>query len=73
MRHKRSWLVLIILLYIAVGDLLPGPVGQWSTQTRNWLNARIIGVFPRWDPRLNPNQRTQQQLDRYESNQEPRS
>ncbi len=65
-------LVLVVLLFLALGDRLPSPVGEWSLQTRQSLNQFVISLFPSWDPKLNPNQRTESELRQIENSASPK-
>lgn len=62
-----SLLMIIVLVFIGFGDkFLPQPLSTASFQTRTTINNFVIGMFPSWKPKTNPNQRTQdavKQLD----------
>jgi hypothetical protein len=54
-------LVLGSLLFITLGDrILPKPLSQYSSQTRNTLNQVILGLFPKDVPERPSKQREEQ-------------
>lgn len=66
-RSKFSLLLIAALMFMLVGDRLPEPVGSFSAQTKQTVNGFIIGLFPSWNPDLNPNERTESQLKKTET------
>lgn len=71
MRRHRSYFPLFLilaLLFMLVGDRLPAPVGPLGVQAKKNVNTFVIGLFPSWNPKLNPNQRTESQLEQVEKN-----
>jgi hypothetical protein len=55
------------IAYIAFGDaFLPGDAGRYSYQTRAQLNAMMIKIFPSWKAKTNPNQRTEDAVEKME-------
>ncbi len=65
-RSKFSLLLIAALMFMLVGDRLPEPVGSFSTQAKQSINGFVIGLFPSWNPNLNPNERTESQLKKAE-------
>lgn len=65
MGRRRSlfpFILLGTLVFLMVGDRLPDPVGGFGRQAKQSVNGFVIGLFPTWDPDLNPNGRTESQL-----------
>ncbi len=56
-------LLVLALLLLMMGDRLPPPVGPFSAQVKQSANRFVLGLFPSWNPKLNPNQRTESQLE----------
>jgi hypothetical protein len=60
---KRFPVVTILFLaigYVGFGDqVLPQSVGKYSTQTRAAIDGMMIGAFPSFNPKTNPNGRTE--------------
>lgn len=57
-------LLLIGLIYVGLGDrFLPAAIGRYSTQARNTVNQMLIDGFPQWQPKANPNQRTERAVE----------
>jgi hypothetical protein len=55
------------IAYIGFGDsFLPGDAGRYSYQTRAQLNAMMIKIFPSWKVKTNPNQRTEDAVEKME-------
>lgn len=53
-------ILLLSLAYIGFGDqFLPGSIGRYSFQARHSLDAMMIGMFPTWRPKTQPNARTE--------------
>ena len=65
-RSQLTLPFILLLLYIGMGDLLPGPLGKFSLQTRSHIDNWIVGLVPQWKPKVNPYQRTQDQLQKTE-------
>lgn len=64
-------LTIVVLLFIGFGDsFLPKPFSDYSFQTRSTINGFVIGLFPKWRPKVNPNQRTEKQLEDMQNNQQ---
>lgn len=62
-----TYLVILFLLFVTLGDkFLPKPLSTTSLQTRTSLNKFFIGLFPQWRPKLNPNERTEKELQKEE-------
>lgn len=65
LRTQRSQLPLWILaglLFITLGDRIPGPIGKTSLNLRNQIENSLTGVQLR-RPKTNPYSRTERQLD----------
>ena len=58
--------VMLALLFIIFGSALPDPIGQYSTNIRRAANQFAVGLFPKPRPRMNPNERTEKQLEETE-------
>ena len=56
------------LLFLLFGSVLPDPVGQYSTNLRRSANQLMVNLLPKRGPRLNPNQRTERQLEETQNN-----
>ncbi|WP_416233457.1 hypothetical protein [Anabaena sp. UHCC 0451] len=55
------------VLFVAGGDkVFPGAVGKASIQTRTTMNNFLIGLFPTWQPKTNPYERTEKKLQETE-------
>jgi hypothetical protein len=62
-----TYLLILFLLFVALGDqFLPKPLSTASRDTRISLNNFFIGLFPKKIPKLNPNERTEKELQREE-------
>jgi hypothetical protein len=68
---KRFPIVTILLLaigYIGFGDqVLPRSMGKYSTQTRAAIDDMMIGAFPNFNSKTNPNGRTEDAVRQTES------
>jgi hypothetical protein len=63
-KTASTWLILLFLIFVGFGDsFLPKPLSTASLQTRTKINQFVIGLFPAWQPRTNPNARTEKALD----------
>jgi hypothetical protein len=57
------FIIIGFVLFVAGGDqVFPGGVGKASTQIRTTVNNFLIGVFPTWQPKTKPYDRTEQEL-----------
>jgi hypothetical protein len=65
-RSRLTLPFLLLILYIGMGDLLPGPLGKFSLQTRGKIDQWIVGLVPQWRPKVNPYHRTEDQLQKAE-------
>ncbi|MUG99525.1 hypothetical protein F7734_47475 [Scytonema sp. UIC 10036] len=66
-KTASGFLLIIFLVFVGFGDsFLPKPLSSASLSTRTTLNKWIIGLFPSWQPKTNPNQRTQKALEETE-------
>jgi hypothetical protein len=53
-------LLLVSLIFVGCGDqFLPSAIGKYSFQARNAIDQLLVNAFPRWQPKTNPNQRTE--------------
>ena len=60
-------ILLLSLVYIGFGDqFLPLSMGRYSTQARSSLNQMMVGAFPSWRPKTDPQQRTQEAVKQTE-------
>ncbi|WP_233787169.1 hypothetical protein [Dulcicalothrix desertica] len=54
---------LLMLIFVGFGDsFLPKPLSTASYQTRTTINNIVIGMFPSWRPKTDPNKRTQEAI-----------
>ncbi|KKI98601.1 hypothetical protein [Prochlorothrix hollandica] len=64
MKRFLPFILIGAILFIAGGDkVLPDPLGAASAQTRATINNALVGVFPSWKPRTNPNERTEKAIE----------
>lgn len=57
-------LSILLLVFIGFGDkLLPKPLSTVSFQTRTTINQFILGMFPTWEPKVKPYQRTEKAIE----------
>ena len=57
-------LIIFLLIFIGFGDsFLPKPLNNASFQTRTTINNFILGMFPTWRPKVNPQQRTEKAIE----------
>ncbi|MEM7554491.1 MAG: hypothetical protein AAF378_10390 [Cyanobacteria bacterium P01_A01_bin.84] len=62
-------LLVVFLLFIALGDsILPEPMKSASYNTRTGINNFVIGLFPSWEPKLDPKKRTRDAIEKTEDN-----
>lgn len=66
MKQYTPFLIIGFILYIAVGDKLPGSLGKTSTQIRSGANDFLVGLFPNGRPKTKPYARTERQLEEME-------
>jgi hypothetical protein len=60
-------ILLLSLVYIGFGDqFLPSSIGRYSLQARSSLDQMLVGAFPSWRPKANPQQRTQEAVKQSE-------
>jgi hypothetical protein len=60
-------IIIGFILFVAGGDkIFPGAVGKASTQTRTAVNNFLVGLFPTWEPKTKPYERTEKQLEQIE-------
>ena len=66
-KTASTWLILLFLIFVGFGDsFLPKPLSSASLQTRTQINQFFIGLFPSWQPRTNPYERTEKALENTE-------
>lgn len=59
------YLAILFLLFVALGDkVLPKPLSTASVQTRTSLNNFFVGLFPKKEPKLNPYERTEKEIEK---------
>jgi len=64
MKYYLPWILIGSVLFIAGGDkVLPDPLGQASAQSRQAINNALVGVFPSWEPKTDPNERTEKAIE----------
>lgn len=62
-KGNMTLVFLLILVFIGFGDsFLPKPLSTASYQTRTSINNIVIGMFPAWRPKTDPNKRTQEAI-----------
>jgi hypothetical protein len=61
-RSQAPLWILAGLLFITLGDRIPGPIGKTSLQLRNQVENTLTGVQVR-RPKTNPYSRTERQLE----------
>jgi hypothetical protein len=61
-RSQAPLWILAALLFIAVGDIIPGPIGKTSLQVRRQLETSLTNAFQVWHPKNNPYNRTERQI-----------
>jgi hypothetical protein len=67
MKRYMPLIIIGFLLFVAGGDqVLPGALGKASTQTRTSINRFFIGLFPYWQPKTKPYERTEKELRKLE-------
>jgi hypothetical protein len=69
MRNKIPFglILLLGLIYIGFGDqFLPLSIGRYSFQARSSLNQMLVGAFPSWRPKADPQQRTREAIQQTE-------
>jgi hypothetical protein len=67
---KRVPIGLILLLsvvFVGFGDqILPKPIGKYSTAARTTLDNMMVSAFPEWTPKTNPYGRTEDAIKQTE-------
>lgn len=62
-----AFILLVGLVYVGFGDqFLPPAIGRSSFQIRATINNALVGMFPSWRPKTNPNQRTEDAVQNLE-------
>ncbi|MDJ0619928.1 MAG: hypothetical protein QNJ63_24835 [Calothrix sp. MO_192.B10] len=57
-------LIVLLLVFIGFGDsFLPKPLSTASFQTRTTINNFVVGMFPTWEPKTKPYERTESALE----------
>ncbi len=67
MRPKDLFLpgLVVVLIYIAWGAAIPGPIGGFSQSLRSGANSWLSSLFSGFET-FNPHDRTQREVDRLE-------
>lgn len=62
-KGNMTLVFLLVLIFVGFGDsFLPKPLSTASYQTRTTINNIVIGMFPGWQPKTDPNKRTQEAI-----------
>ncbi|NJR49077.1 MAG: hypothetical protein HC780_05380 [Leptolyngbyaceae cyanobacterium CSU_1_3] len=70
-RLPIGFILLFSLIYIGFGDqFLPSSIGRYSFQARSSIDQVLVGMFPSWRPRTNPNARTQEAVRQTEGDEQ---
>lgn len=65
-------LLILALVFIGFGDqFLPKPLNSASYNTRVALDRWMTGSFKLWQPKANPNARTERAVEQQESGKNP--
>ncbi|MEA5549670.1 hypothetical protein VB713_01515 [Anabaena cylindrica UHCC 0172] len=68
MKRYMPLILIGFLLFVAGGDqVLPGALGKASTQTRTAMNNFVINLFPSWQPKTKPYERTEKEIEKLEN------
>jgi hypothetical protein len=60
-------IIIGFILFVAGGDqVFPGELGKASKQTRTAVNQFFVGLFPAWEPKTKPYERTEKELRKIE-------
>lgn len=60
-------LILVFLLFTALGDsIFPEPLKGASYNTRTSINKFALSIFPKWEPKQKPHERTRKALEKLE-------
>ncbi|MBE9028385.1 hypothetical protein IQ266_01280 [filamentous cyanobacterium LEGE 11480] len=60
--------VMLAVAYVAFGDaFLPGKAGYYSTYSRATMNNMLVNMFPSWQSKTNPYQRTEKAIEQEEN------
>jgi hypothetical protein len=52
-------------MYVGFGDqVLPSEIGKYSAQIRASADNMLVGIFPSWRPKTDPNQRTEKAIEK---------
>ncbi|OKH52988.1 hypothetical protein NIES2101_12955 [Calothrix sp. HK-06] len=63
-KGNMTLVFLLMLIFVGFGDsFLPKPLSTASYQTRTTINNFVIGMFPAWQPKTDPNKRTQEAIE----------
>ncbi|KAF3885231.1 MULTISPECIES: hypothetical protein [Nostocales] len=66
-KTATGFLLILFLIFVGFGDsFLPKPLSSTSLNTRTTINKWVIGLFPSWRPKTNPNQRTEKAIEETE-------
>ncbi|PSB32466.1 hypothetical protein [Stenomitos frigidus] len=64
--------LILALVFIGFGDqFLPQPLRSASFKTRVALNSLMTGSFKLWQPKADPNARTERAIEQQESGKSP--
>lgn len=67
MKRYMPFIIIGSVLFVAWGDkVFPGEFGQASTQTRVAVNNFLVGLFPGWEPKTKPYERTERAIEKIE-------
>ncbi|WP_353930062.1 hypothetical protein WJM97_17430 [Okeanomitos corallinicola TIOX110] len=67
MKRYIPFIFIGTVLFVAGGDkIFPGAVGEASTQARTTVNNFFVGLFPTWEPKTKPYERTEKELENIE-------
>ena len=66
MLNKGNFAILLIVLLVFIGfgdSFIPKPLSSVSFQTRSTINGFLVSLFPTWQPKSNPNRRTERAVE----------
>ena len=62
-------ILLITVCFIGFGDqVLPRPIGKYSTAARKMLDNMMVSAFPQWNPKTDQYRRTNDAIREVEKN-----
>jgi TolA-binding protein len=71
--QKNLFVLLLLLTFVFIGcgdQFLPQPLSGASLKTRTAFNQWAAGL-QFWQPKVNPNQRTEREIDQMQNNRQP--